>query len=344
MRALILAIAALLLVACQKPVAPAEVRTLTYASPYSPNHPFSKADQTWMKFVETQSGGRLKFRPYWSGALLSSDQTLIEIRHGVADIGLITPIYARGGAHLVRSQTGYYGGVRSIEDQVAIYKCLEREFPQLGREMHGLHVLAVQGGNFPGVVTREKPIRSLADFKGMRLRTPNELTGVLHRLGADPVDMPMGEVYSAMAKGVVDGVVAPTDTLKSLHFGEIAKFYSTLHVSRGAYPARAMSEETWTSLPADLQAILTRGQSVWEAAMASELGKAAAGGADYGHKTGIKFVSFDAADQRRFDGIYNEVSLEDARKLKSVGVDAEPVFRRAQALIATGPSCPQAAP
>lgn len=341
MKRLLLTLAVLLLAACRPGEAPG-VRVLTYASPYSPNHPFSKADQTWMKYVEEQSAGRLKVRPYWSGALLSSDQTLTEIRHGVADIGLITPIYARGGAHLTRTQAGFYGGVKSIAEQIAVYKCLAADYPQIDREMAGLHVLAVQGGNFPGVVTRDRPISKLSDFKGLRLRVPTELTPVLRKLGADPVDMPMGEVYSAMAKGVVDGVVAPTDTLKSLHFGEIAKYYSTLHVSRGAYPARAMSEETFRSLPPDLQGVLTRSQAVWEKAMETELTKAAAAGADYGHKAGIRFVTFDPADQLRFDAIYNQSALEDARRLKSLGIDGEPVFRRAQALIAAGDGCAEA--
>src|SRR5690606_41688492 len=77
---------------------------LTYASPYGPGHPFSRADIQWMKWVERESGGRLRIQPYWSGSLLSSEHSLIELRHGVADIGLITPIYARGGAHLQRTQ------------------------------------------------------------------------------------------------------------------------------------------------------------------------------------------------------------------------------------------------
>ena len=54
--------------------------------------------------------------------------------------------------------------------------------------------------------------------------------------------MPMGEVYSALAKGVLDGVIAPTDTLKSLHFGDVAHYFTALKVPRGAYPARAMGQ------------------------------------------------------------------------------------------------------
>ena len=38
---------------------------------------------------------------------------MIELRHGVADIGLITPIYVKGGAHLIRIQSGFYSGADS---------------------------------------------------------------------------------------------------------------------------------------------------------------------------------------------------------------------------------------
>ena len=50
---------------------------LIYASPYSPNHPFSRADQTWIDWVEQASGGSLRIRAIWSGALISSDHSLL---------------------------------------------------------------------------------------------------------------------------------------------------------------------------------------------------------------------------------------------------------------------------
>ena len=106
--------------------------------------------------------------------------------------------------------------------------------------MHGLKVLAVQGGTLPGIVTRDRPIRRLDDLRGPSHPCAHRVADVLRELGADPVDMPMGEVYQAMAKRIIDGVVAPTDTFRALHFAEVAHFYSSLTVPRGAYPARAM--------------------------------------------------------------------------------------------------------
>src|SRR6478735_6809614 len=274
----LLLVASLMLSACARPI-PAGVTELTYATPYPPSHPFSRADQRWMDHIQRASGGSLRIVPMWSGALLSSDMSLEELRHGVADIGLVTPIYTRGGTHLVRIQSGFYSGAETIDAQVALYRCLEMSVPELSREMSGLHVLAVQGGLLPGIVTSKKPVRSLADLKGMRIRAPTELLAVLRELGADPVNMPMGEVYSAMARGVIDGVIAPIDTFRALHFDEVGHYYATLSVPRGAYPSRAIGDAAWARLPAPQRELLLQSRAVWEAALREEIEKGARSGA-----------------------------------------------------------------
>ncbi len=84
MRTLIAAaLCALSLAACSKPPQGGPPSSgpivLTYSTSYGPSHPFSRADITWMKHVEAKSGGRLKIRPYWSGSLLSPEQSMLEI-------------------------------------------------------------------------------------------------------------------------------------------------------------------------------------------------------------------------------------------------------------------------
>ncbi len=331
-RIVILLIAAFLAACSPRPVNAPTV--LTYGTPYAPTHPFSRADRIWMEFVAKRSGGRLVIKPYWSGALLSSDHSMIEVRHDVVDIGLITPIYARGGAEVLRAQSGFYGGVKSYTGQLQVYDCLAAEFPDFGRETDGLVVLAVQGGNFPGVLTRGHPIRTLADFQGVRLRAPTELTGVLAKLGADPVNMPMGEVYSALAKGVIDGVVAPADTLQSLHFNEVAKYFSGVRFARGAYPARAMSKEAWDRLSDANRDVLAESRQVWEDAMRTQITGAEATGASFGAFHGITFDTFNPADQAKLDALYNQIASNAARDLSRVAVDGAPIYARAQAIIA----------
>jgi len=329
------ALALAVLAACSKPL-PAGVTELTYATPYPPSHPFSKADQRWMDWVEAESQGRIRVRALWSGSLLSSDMSMEELRHGVADIGLITPIYVRGGTHLSRIQTGFYAGADTVEAQVALYRCLEQREPQLARELAGLKVLAVQGGLLPGLLTRNKRVTSLEDMRGMRIRAPTELLPVLRNLGADPVNMPMGEVYSSLAKGVIDGVIAPTDTFQALHLVDVAEHYYELRVPRGAYPARAMGEKRWNSLEPWQRDLLTRSTAAWEAALADEIRASEA----VGRAAGAGRIAMSPAsveDQRAFDALYLRDAETNARALSRFGIDGMRTFSLARRSIA-GPN------
>jgi TRAP-type C4-dicarboxylate transport system substrate-binding protein len=340
----LLAWVVLLLVGCSR--APdTGVTELVYATPYSPGHPFSRADQRWMRFVEERSGGTLRIRPSWSGALLSSEHSLIELRHGVADIGLITPIYVKGGAHLIRMQSGFYSGADSIEKQVALYHCLEASSDQFERELAGLKILAVQGGNLPGIVTRDRLVRSLADLRGMRIRAPTELLDVLEDLGADPVNMPMGDVYSALAKGIIDGVIAPTDTFKSLHLAEVAHYYTRLTIPRGAYPARAMARSRWELLSDEHRAVLEASIPVWEEALAEENRRALEEGWTVAQQDGVVEAVMSAADQRAFDELYLQDAKRNAALLARYDIDGAEVFELARASIGQDGSvrCPERA-
>ena len=328
MRLLLALIGSLLLAACARPV-PDDVTVLTYATPYPPSHPFSQADQRWIDFVEKESGGRISIRAVWSGALLSSDMSMEELRHGVADVGLVTPIYTRGGTHLTRIQTGFYSGADSIESQLALYKCLTERIPQMREEMSGLEILVVQGGLQPGILTRTRPVRNLEDLRGLRIRAPTELLSVLSSLGADPVNMPMGEVYSALAKGVIDGVIAPPDTFRALHFTEVAKYYYEIRVPRGGYPSRAMSAKRWNSLEDWQRNLLERSKDVWESALAEEIRKSEAVGREAAEGL-ITYFPADPADQKRFDEIYLRDSEINASHLRKFGIDGPAAFRLAR--------------
>jgi TRAP-type C4-dicarboxylate transport system substrate-binding protein len=329
---LLVSIALLLLAGCARPLPPG-VTELIYATPYPPSHPFSRADQRWMDYVAERSGGKLRIVPIWSGALLSSNMSMEELRHGVADIGLVTPIYARGATHLIRIQSGFYSGADEVESQVALYRCIEARVPEIANELQGLKVLAVQGGLLPGLATRERPVRSLADIKGLRIRAPTELLSVLRGLGADPVNMPMGDVYSALAKGVIDGVVAPIDTFKVLHFADVTKYYSTLRVPRGAYPSRAMGIRKWNRLsPADRQ-VLTDSIPVWEAALADEIRRGGRAGAEAAQAGDIRISPMPERDQQAFDALYLQDAERNARGLADWGIDGLAAFRVARSSI-----------
>jgi len=329
MRKLFAAMVVLLLTGCERYV-PEDVTELVYATPYPPSHPFSRADQVWMDFVARQSGSSLVIRPSWSGALLSSEHSMLELRHGLADIGLITPIYVKGGVHLIRIQSGFYSGITSIEAQIALYQCLAAQDEQFAREVEGLKILAIQGGSLPGIVTANRPVASLADLQGLRIRAPTELLSVLEQLGADPVNMPMGDVYSALAKGVLDGVVAPLDTFRSLHFAEVAQYYASLVVPRGAYPARAMNMARWSALSPAHQQVLEAAIPVWQQALAQQIELAMQEGLAEAQAQDVIFSEITADDQQRFDALYLDFARQNADSLQRYGIDGSRVFSLAR--------------
>jgi len=334
LRGIRVALACLLAAGCAREQPPTGVTVLTYASQYSPAHPFSRADIAWMEWIAERSGGRMQIKPYWSGSVLSSEHSMTEIRHGVVDIGLITPIYARGGAHMIHVQAAFYAGLTTIPQQVALYRCLERADPQFAHELEGMVVLAVQGGNLPGVVTRNRPVRTLEDLQGLRLRAPAELLDVLRRFGADPVDMPMGAVYSALAKGVLDGVIAPADTLRSLHFAEVSNYFTSMHVPRGAYAARAIGLHRWQSLTDEERGILEESVAVWEHALDEQLQRAQVAGEIAGRDHDVTFNTLSDEDTRRFLEVYNEVAERNARRASRYGFDGLRLFRYAREVVA----------
>ena len=331
-----LALSALALAGCgpHAPAGRADAITLRFASPYPPGHPFSQADIAWIKHVEALSKGRLHIEPFWGGTLVTSDNTVLELAHGVADIALVTPIYSRAGMRAIKTQAGFYAGADTPAEQVAVYACLQRRFPVLDQEMAGVRVLAIQGGNLPNILTRGRPITQLSDLKGLRLRTPSEIAPLLKQLGVDPVTMPMAGVYSSLSKGVIDGVVAPADTLKSLHFSEVAPNFSQLSFPRGAYPARAISLKSWAALPPDLKAILDQSQTFWEEQLNAKVEKAEADGTAFGRKHGERFLAPPPGQEQALLGLYDAASLQAAKAASTPDFDGVAMFNAAHAAVA----------
>jgi TRAP-type C4-dicarboxylate transport system substrate-binding protein len=173
----------------------------------------------------------------------------------------------------------------------------------------------------------------------LRLRAPAELTAILRTLGADPISMPMGEVYAALAKGVTDGVVAPAD---ALHFADVVHYLSQLEVPRGAYPARAISRDALERLPPDLRAILLASRPTWEAALERELAAATVTGERYGKQHGVVFLPFSPIEQQRFHAVYNAAARSSAQDLARFGIDGIAILERAQALVQRSDAGPEA--
>jgi len=181
------------------------------------------------------------------------------------------------------------------------------------------------------LMLREKPFRELSDLQGLRIRSAVDYVGALATHGAEGVTMPMTDTYPALQRGVLDGVIAPYEALKSLSFAEVVKYYSELPHSRGAYPSRAMNGSVWASLPEDIQKVfednidwLTR--TTYENSQASE-----EEGRAYGEQLGVQFNAVDQSVIGAYSQAFAESAKETAASLDQRGLPGTAVLEAVRA-------------
>lgn len=262
---------------------------LSYASPYTEAHPYGAADAEWIARIEEQSGGRVDITPYWGRTLITSREGVDELSAGVADMAYIAPIYARSGYDMNRLVPGMFYGYTDPEKVLNVYMDIVEAHPEFNDELSGVHVVGYNVGTPMHILLREKPVETLDDLKGLRIRAAVDFIGPLAAYGAEGVTMPMTETYPSLEKGVVDGVIAPYEALKSLSFAEVVNYYSELPHSRGAYPSRAVNGDVWADLPDDIKQIFDD-NSEWLSLRTLEFAQTAEdAGRAYGEEQGVQF-------------------------------------------------------
>lgn len=126
----------------------------------------------------------------------------------------------------------------------------------LGNEYDNFKVLGLFVHNGGLIHTADRPVNTLDDLKGLRLRTPSPaVSAMLDQLGASPVGMPPAEIYENLHKGSLDGVVTTWDLVGAINVNEILKY----HTDARAYVAGfhiVMNKKKYESLPDDVRAVL----------------------------------------------------------------------------------------
>ena len=107
----------------------------------------------------------------------------------------------------------------------AMWKTYEK-FPAFQKEYSKVKLLALFAHPPGHFHTTKVPIRSINDFKGLKIRTAcTSVTQALKIFGAAPVNMPITETYTALESGVVDGTVVPYEGVVIFQAGRTAQVH-----------------------------------------------------------------------------------------------------------------------
>lgn len=244
----------------------------------SPRHPMdSKVMRPWTEQVKKMSGGSLTIRIYPGGELGKGPRAQYKRAvDGVADMtfGLQGYTSAQFPLTTLIENTGLGRGAAEATRKLWAAKDL------IADEYKRVKLIAMWAGEDDTLMTKDKPVRSLADLRGMKIRTPSKAKAALIKaLGATPVAMPITKAYHALNTGVVDALLVPPSVIRSFKIGEVAKYFTT-GIPTGHSPFFiAMNRRSWDGLSAEHKALIEKTAGAKLSTLAAAVyDKAGAGG------------------------------------------------------------------
>ena len=235
--------------------------TLTYSNFFPPTNHQSKLAEEWAKEIEKRTDGKIIIKYYPAGTLTKAKQCYDGVVEGLSDIGMSCLAYSRGRFPVMAAvdlPLGYKSAAQATHTANAVY---EKFKPA---ELDDVEVMYFDGHG-PGLLfTTNKPIKTLADIKGEKIRSTGNSAKLVAALGGTPVAKPMPENYQLLQKGVVDGSMHPIESNKSFKLGEVCKFGTdSFEVAYTTVFFIVMNKEKWASLDAESQKVITEINKEW---------------------------------------------------------------------------------
>jgi len=174
----------------------------------------------------------------------------------------------------------------------------------------------------------KKPVRTLADIKGMTLKVPSRVHGVIvNKLGGNGVTVPMSEAYVQLEKGILDGLFAPMEAVAGFKLAEVVKYHTELHIWIGWQPNKVMNLDSWNKLPKDIQQIFTDSRQYWEDEMVKGLFEMDDTGTKQVREMGNEFIQISPSDLEELYRVMDESYTEEAKKLDEKGIPGTAIFQ-----------------
>ena len=220
------------------------------------NTPKGEGALKFKALAEAATKGRVKVEVYPNSQLYKDREEIEALQIGA--VQMLAPSLSKFGPLGVKEFEAFdlpyifddYTTLRKVTDGPVGQRLLKKLEPK------GILGLAYWDNGFK-VMSANKPLRTPADFKGMKMRIQSSKTldAQMRALGAIPQVMAFSEVYQALQTGVVDGTENPPSNLFTQKMHEVQKFVTLSDHGYIGY-AVIVNKKFWEGLPADLRASL----------------------------------------------------------------------------------------
>jgi TRAP-type C4-dicarboxylate transport system substrate-binding protein len=241
-------------VAAEKPI------QLTFSTYLPPSYEYVwKPIEKFVETVHKESNGRVKINVFHSGQLFDGYEELAALSRGDVDMVNMTGTYLSGTMPALNIFTLPF----LFKDVPHLRRTLNEGLLDLGiikdlKEQHDTVILGIAPFDPYEFYTREKPIRTVEDFKGKVWATTGSVDArALQLLGGSPTGMPSSELYLAFDRGVIDGTPRPLLTGIGRSLYEVTKHLSLANFGVDT-SILSINRKKWDSLPPDVQEILRK--------------------------------------------------------------------------------------
>lgn len=213
--------------------------------------------QPWAENLKEQSEGAIDYKIYDATSSFGrADRLADQVRGGVVDIVLGLCGIPRG-----RFPHSSIIELPFVVDQAqsgsdALWTLYQEG--RLGNEYDDFKVLMLMTHPGAFIHTVNRPVHQLEDLKGLRLRTPGPaVSAMLEYVGSSPLALPPAEIYQALSKSAVDGLLTTWDLVSTVHANEVLKYHTDCRIYAAAF-YYVMNQRSFDQLTPDLQDLIER--------------------------------------------------------------------------------------
>lgn len=235
-----------------------EVITGSISHSSAPDSTYDIGAHYFADLVKEYTDGTVELTVYPSGQLGGDKDALEGQRMGSVD-------FSMPGASMLsqyKSNIAVFNLPFLFSSREDAYKVLDSDLAAeiySSTEEVGVKVLASFESGFRQVASAKKPIESLADLQGQKIRVPDgdAYIKTWEALGVNPTVLGWNDVFSGLQTGIIDGEEAPMSSFDSAGFSEIVKYFSFINYMYDPVTL-CVSTIFWDKLDADQQAAVQK--------------------------------------------------------------------------------------